>query len=143
MMYILSPTSSRKQSKHIYRIQIQVLHILANNGNKSKIMATYLIPKTIKIRRIRVCLLFICEEIRVLSKRVGYWQLGFEFLEPVTITKENVSQNSLNKFKIHVSMACQLISPQSQFYPGCIYIRLLQPLSNLVLKGFAYKIHYN
>lgn len=87
-------------------------------------MATYLIPKTIKIRRIRVCLLFICEEIRVLSKRVGYWQLGFEFLEPVTITKENVSQNSII-FKIHVSMACQLISPSKLFYPGCIYIRLL------------------
>lgn len=111
MWYILSPTSSQKQSKHIYRIQIEVLHILANNGNKSKIMATYLIPKTIKIRRIRVCLLFICEEIRVLSKRIGYWQLGFEFLEPVTITKENVSQNSLIIFKIYVSMACQLISP--------------------------------
>lgn len=86
LMYT-SPTSSQKQSKHTYRIQTEVLHILANNGNKSKIMTTYLIPKTIKIRRIRVCLLFICEEIRVLSKRVGYWQLGFEFLEPVTITK--------------------------------------------------------
>lgn len=67
-MNIWSPASSQKQSKHLYRIQIKVLHVLASNVNKSKIMATYLIPKTIKIRRIRVCLVFICEEIRVLSK---------------------------------------------------------------------------
>lgn len=87
-----------------------MLHLLANNGNKSKIMATYLIPKTTKIRRIMVCLLFICEEIRVLSKRVGYWQLGFELLEPVTITNK-ICLKIFYIFKIHVSMAYQLILP--------------------------------
>lgn len=105
-------------------------------------MATYLIPKTIKIRRIRVCLLFICEEIRVLSKRVGYWQLGFEFLEPVTITKENVFPKfSLTNSK-YVSMACQLISSKLVLPRLHIY-QITLASKQLVLKGFAYKIHYN
>ena len=58
----------------------------------------------------------------MLSKRIGYWQLGFEFLEPVTITKENVSQNYLIIFKIYVSMVCQLISPSKLVVLPRLYI---------------------